>query len=146
MATPSYPNGNGKVPQKVNGTLLLKPYDLEQIVQVHGLLTQDPPTTLTTEMLALEVGINRNKLHYGFKQHYGVTIHAFRVQQSMERAQYLLTGTQYAVKTIAVMVGYKNSSDFGFAFKQQFGMTPSAYRKQAITIDNNNNSNNIEAA
>jgi AraC-like DNA-binding protein len=125
------------VSKKANGTLLLKPYDLQQIVQVHGLLIQDPPTPLTTEMLALAVGLNRNKLHYGFKQHYGVTIHAFRIQQNMEKAQCLLATTQHPIKTISKMVGYKNSSDFVYAFKQQFGMTPSVYRKQVITIDDN---------
>lgn len=138
MATPSYPKKNGKVSKKVNGALLLKPYDLHQVVQAHNLLTQNPPTTLTTEMLAIAVGINRNKLHYGFKQLYGVTIHAFRVQQNMEKAKYLLTTTQHPIKTISKMTGYKSSSDFGVAFKQQFGLTPSAFRKQALTVDKNN--------
>ena len=118
--------------------MLLKPYDLNQVVQVHDLLVQHSPTPLTTEMLAIAVGINRNKLHYGFKQHYGVTIHAFRVQQNMERAKYLLSTTQHPIKTISKMVGYKNSSDFGYVFKQQFGLTPSVYREQAVLIDNNN--------
>ena len=138
MATPSYPEKNGKVSKKVNGALLLKPYDLQQVVKVHNLLTQDPPSTLTIEMLALAVGINRNKLHYGFKQLYGVTIHAFRVRQNMEKAKYLLTSTQHPIKTITRLIGYKSSSDFGYAFKQQFGLTPSAFRKQAIPIDDIN--------
>jgi AraC-like DNA-binding protein len=136
MARPSYPNKNGKVSKNMNGAMLLKPYDLNQVVQVHGLLTRHPPTPLTTDMLALAVGINRNKLHYGFKQLYGVTIHVFRVQQNMKRAKYLLTTTPHSIKTISVMVGYKSSSDFGYAFKKEFGVTPSTFRNQSAPFNN----------
>ena len=138
MAKSSYPAKNGKVSQHVYGTVLLKPYDHEAITQAYQLLIKGPPTPYTTETLALAVGINRNKLHYGFKQIYGVTIYAFQVQQNMEKAKTLLASTDHAIKTIAALVGYSNSSDFGYAFKKHFGQTPTAYRKQITTMENNN--------
>ena len=131
MAKSSYPTRNGKVSQHVHGaTILLKPYDQEAITQAYRLLIKDPPTPLSTEALAQAVGINRNKLHYGFKQVYGITIHAFKVQQHMQKAKTLLATTDYPVKTISALVGYRKSSDFGYAFKQHFGQTPTEYRKQ----------------
>jgi AraC-like DNA-binding protein len=138
MAKSSYPAKNGKVSQHVHGAPLLKPYDHEAITQAYHLLIKGPPTPFTTETLALAVGINRNKLHYGFKQVYGVTIYAFQVQQHMQKATTLLATTDHPIKTIAALVGYSNSSDFGYAFKKHFGQTPTAYRRQITTMENNN--------
>ncbi|THU39598.1 helix-turn-helix transcriptional regulator [Niastella caeni] len=133
MAPSTYPDNNGKEPTKTNGILPVNNYDRQSIVHVYNLITKDPTRKFTTEALALAVGINRNKLHYGFKQVYGTTIHALQIALRMKKAQTLLATTQQPLKTIATTVGYSNSSDFGYAFKKRFGLTPTAYRKQAST-------------
>jgi AraC family transcriptional activator of pyochelin receptor len=138
MARSSYPAKNGKVSHHVHGTIVLKPYDHEAITQAYQLLIKGSPTPYTTESLALAVGINRNKLHYGFKQVYGLTIFAFQVQQYMQKATILLATTDLPIKTIAALVGYSNSSDFGYAFKKHIGQTPTEYRRQITTIENDN--------
>jgi AraC-like DNA-binding protein len=138
MAKSSYPAKNGKVSQHVQGAIPLKPYDQEAIAQAYHLLIKGPPTPYTTESLALAVGINRNKLHYGFKQLYGITIYTFQVQQYMQKAKTLLATTHHPIKTIATLAGYSNSSDFGYAFKKQFGQTPTEYRRQMNSMENSN--------
>jgi AraC-like DNA-binding protein len=111
--------------------LPLKPYDLECIGAVHQLLSKNPVSRFTIEALATEIGINRNKLHYGFRQVYGVTIHEFLEQHRMEKAEELLVGTYKSIKTIAALSGYKSSSSFGDMFKKRTGLSPLQYRKQA---------------
>ena len=138
MAKSSYPAKTGKVSQQLHGTIRLKPYDHEAITQAYDLLIKGPPTPYTTESLAQAVGINRNKLHYGFKQVYGITIYAFMLQQNMQKASTLLATTDQSIKKIAALVGYSNSSDFGYAFKRHFGQTPTEYRKQMTRMDGNN--------
>lgn len=110
--------------------LPLKPYDLQCISVVYNMLTKDPRTHLTIESLALEVGINRNKLHYGFKQLYGITIHQYQEQLRMEKARHLLATTHKNIKTIAHATGYCNSSRMGAVYKKTYGITPHQFRKQ----------------
>ena len=108
----------------------LKPYDLDCIALAHDILSQDPTRKIKIESLSMEIGINRNKLHYGFKQVYGSTIYTFLEQQRMERAQLLLLTTHKPIKTIASLTRYCTSSRFGVVFKKTFGVTPREFRKQ----------------
>jgi AraC-like DNA-binding protein len=112
------------------GTLFFKPYDISCINMAHTILLSDPTTRITNEELALKVGINRNKLHYGFKHVYGITINHFLEQQRMQKAELLLSTTYKSVKTIAAITGYCNSSRFVTVFKKTYGTTPYQYRKQ----------------
>jgi AraC-like DNA-binding protein len=111
--------------------LPLKPYDLECISAVHQMLSKNPVSRLTIEALAIEIGINRNKLHYGFRQVYGLTIHDFMEQQRMKKAEELLVETYKSIKAIAALTGYKSSSSFGDMFKKKTGLSPLQFRKQA---------------
>lgn len=110
--------------------MFFKPYDLDCIDMAHTILLKDPTARITNEELAMKVGINRNKLHYGFKHVYGITITHFLEQQRMEKAELLLTTTYKSVKTIAAITGYCTSSRFCSVFKKTFGITPYQYRKQ----------------
>jgi AraC-like DNA-binding protein len=110
--------------------LPLKPYDLQCITEVHKLLTKDPISHVTIEGIAMEVGINRNKLHYGFKQVYGLTIHQYQEHLRMEKARHLLATTFKPIKHIAHATGYCNSSRLGAVYKKTYGVTPYQYRKQ----------------
>jgi|GEM_PF-572767 len=116
------------------GNMPFKPYDLDCISQAHSILAKDPTTKITNEALATKVGINRNKLHYGFKHVYGTTINHFLEQQRMEKAELLLSTTYKSVKTIAALTGYCSSSRFVAVFKKAFGVTPYQYRKQKCFI------------
>lgn len=106
------------------------PYDLDCIARAHAIICKDPAARINIKDLATEVGVNRNKLHYGFKHLYGRTITHFQEQQRMQQAELLLTTTYKPVKTIAALTGYCTSSRFCTVFKKAFGVTPYRYRKQ----------------
>lgn len=134
MATPAILQQSTELTQKVNVCIPFKPYDLDCIAQAYTILCKDPTAKIRNKELAMEVGINRNKLHYGFKHVYGTTINHFLEQQRMEKAELLLTTTYKSVKTIAAITGYCTSSRFCNVFKKTFGSTPYQYRKQLKKI------------
>jgi AraC-like DNA-binding protein len=116
------------------GGLPLKPYDFYCITLAYIMLSKDPSPQLTIQALAAEVGINRNKLHYGFKYVYGLTIHDFQERQRLQKAVRLLSTTHKPVKTIAALTGYCNSSRLSVLFKKTFGVTPNQFRKQLEAV------------
>jgi AraC-like DNA-binding protein len=111
----------------------LTPYDLDCIALAHQRLCKDPSPRITIDALALDIGINRNKLNYGFKYVHGVTINEFQEKQRMEKAELLLTTTRKSVKAIACLTHYCTSSRFGVVFKKTYGITPLQYRKKIKT-------------
>ena len=111
----------------------LRSYDLECIALAHQLICKDPSPRTTIDVLALEIGINRNKLNYGFKYVYGLTINEFQEKQRMEKAELLLSTTRKSVKAIASLTHYCTPSRFGVVFKKNYGITPLQYRKQLKT-------------
>lgn len=129
IPAPSWPSDN-------TGTAIpLKPYDIQCINTVRDMLTKDPLTHHTIESLASEVGINRNKLHFGFKQVFGMTIHQYLEQLRMEKARLLLATTYKSIKIIASITGYCNSSRMGAVYKKTYGITPYQYRKQVQAME-----------
>jgi AraC-like DNA-binding protein len=108
----------------------LNPPDLACIALAHEILSHDPTPKIRIEDLSIQIGINRNKLHYGFKQVYGLTIYNYIEQQRMQKAQLLLSTTHKSIKVITSLTGYCTCSRFGVVFKKNFGVTPRVFRKQ----------------
>jgi AraC-like DNA-binding protein len=108
----------------------LKQYDVQCIQEAYRILSKDKLPQLSIEGLALEVGLNRTKLQYGFKKLYGINIYDFQVQQRMEKAKLLLLTTPKPVKVIALLSGYSSNSSFVAVFKKVSGITPLQFRKQ----------------
>jgi AraC-like DNA-binding protein len=109
----------------------LKSYDFECIDAAHSILSKDPPPHISIEGLAMEVGLNRTKLQYGFKLVYGSNIYDFQIDKRMEKAKLLLLTTDKPIKAIAPLSGYKNSSSFVAVFRKTTGVTPLQFRKKA---------------
>jgi AraC-like DNA-binding protein len=108
----------------------LKKYDFQCITQAFTILSKDPPPHISIEGLALEVGLNRTKLQYGFKQIYGINIYDFQINNRMKKAKELLLTTHKPVKVIATLCGYSSNSSFVAVFKKVVGVTPLQFRKQ----------------
>lgn len=88
---------------------------------------EHPPSLLE---LAQRVGLNDYKLKRGFRQVFGTTAFGYLYHQRMEKARDLLKSNTMNITEVAAVVGYRNPSAFGAAFKRMFGSTPSAYRNQ----------------
>ncbi|MBW7902519.1 MAG: helix-turn-helix transcriptional regulator [Rhodocyclaceae bacterium] len=88
----------------------------------------EPPTIGT---LARRVGLNECSLKQAFRACTGRTIGAFVRAERMQRAQSLLEAGIGNVQAVAHHVGYANASKFATAFRQQFGVSPSRFARQA---------------
>jgi AraC family transcriptional regulator, transcriptional activator of the genes for pyochelin and ferripyochelin receptors len=102
----------------------LKSADIEKIYQARDILTHNyehPPSLLD---LAQQIGINDNKLKYGFKEIFGTTVFGYLRDYRLEIARKLLQEQKHNVRTVVNTIGYANQSHFAAAFKRKFGMTP----------------------
>src|SRR5687767_12276706 len=118
--------------------MILKEYDLECVLSAKDILCQEPSRSVTIEGLAIEVGLNRTKLQYGFKQVFGVSIYDFQLQKRMEKAKALLRKTEKSIKEIARLAGYKSTSSFSQAFKKTTGVAPLSWRNNDLERENYN--------
>ena len=78
--------------------------------------------------IALAVGINRNKLFYGFKFLTGHTISQYLQGMKLKRSYDLLVNTDMDIGEVADSVGFKHQCNFSTAFKAFFGITPTSLR------------------
>ena len=63
-----------------------------------------------------------------FKEQLGATVLAHITQLRMEKAQALLTHTDYPLQIIGEKVGYKELSAFSRKFKQHYGLSPKKFK------------------
>jgi AraC family transcriptional regulator len=64
-----------------------------------------------------------------FKRSFGMPPHRFHASRRIERAKQLLANRELPVTTIALDVGFSETSTFTAAFHRLTGQTPSHYRR-----------------
>ena len=99
------------------------------IREIHDHLTEHMEQRVTIEELARQYLINPTTLKTVFKEVYGSSLAAHMKEHRMEKAAELLRETELSVAEIAGQVGYESQSKFTAAFKEQFGLLPTAYRR-----------------
>ena len=85
---------------------------------------------LSVSRLAEELDTSSGNLSKHFKAETGVTISQYVMRQRSKKASELLASTQHSVQDISNYVGYIDSNYFVKVFKNEYGMTPSDYRKK----------------
>lgn len=107
----------------------LDSYEIEKINKIPEILMENILELPTIEELSKSLGINKNKLNSGFKELYGDSIFSYHRKKSLETACIFLKTTKKTISEIALESGYSTPSNFCYAFKKQFGISPSKYRK-----------------
>ncbi|MGG1947824.1 response regulator [Trinickia sp. NRRL B-1857] len=92
----------------------------------------DPPTV---EQLARLVGTNEKRLSRAFREDLGQTVFEYLRAERLRIAQRLLTTTSLSVANIAEEIGFSSAANFATAFRDRFGVTPSAYRDERQVQD-----------
>jgi AraC family transcriptional regulator, mar-sox-rob regulon activator len=80
--------------------------------------------------LAHQLRLSPSTLQRLFKQHTGVRLGEWLMEQRLQRAAHLLQFSYLSVKQITHTVGYEHVSSFTRAFERRFVHAPSLYRKQ----------------
>ena len=84
---------------------------------------------ITIEELARKYLMNTTTLKKVFKEEYGTSIALHMKEHRMEAAASMLTDTDKSIAEIATLVGYESQSRFTSAFKSQYKLVPSEYRR-----------------
>jgi len=79
--------------------------------------------------LCLSAGMSRSQLYRKFKSLTNTSVLDYFWILRLHKAKNLLQTTAMNISEVAIAVGFKNLSHFSKAFKNQFGMNPSAIRK-----------------
>jgi AraC-like DNA-binding protein len=88
--------------------------------------------TLTLDRIAAHVNLSPAYLCRLFKQATGYSPMEYTIKQRINRAKDLLQRTDIPIGTIAYQAGYTDAGYFGRTFRQQTGMSPSAYRRMSL--------------
>jgi two-component system, response regulator YesN len=84
---------------------------------------------LTQKEVADHVHLNPSYLSVLFKEHVKMTFSEYVTRRRIQRGKDLLISTSLPINEIAEESGYKTAKYFIKIFREQEGMTPSAYRK-----------------
>jgi len=74
--------------------------------------------------------VSQTQLKNSFRNYYGESVYKYIRSRKMQMAADQLAEGQFSVMEIAGMFGYENCSKFAAAFRGEYGVSPSSYRKQ----------------
>lgn len=102
----------------------------DSIIEAKRLIDSQLAFAPNLEGLAREIGISISKLSKGFQTMYGISVHAYIIDQRLEKAAGLLLESNMNVSQIASVVGYTKPSNFSAAFKKKYGIIPKNYKDE----------------
>ena len=100
----------------------------ERLIQVFETLSANDLLTLPTEELSAKFGCGRRHLSRLFRQHFGFSVSALRMELRMLRAISLLRDANSKVHHVAEQCGFNHQGLFNTCFKRRFGTTPGRWR------------------
>ena len=98
--------------------------------QVHDYLREHMDEKYTIDQLARLFHVNATGLKQAFREVYGVSLAAHMKKHRLEAAEKLLIRTDKSLSEIAAAVGFASQSRFAEAFREQYGLLPSRFRRQ----------------
>jgi AraC-like DNA-binding protein len=107
-----------------------QPVKLYEAWRVQECLRKDLSRHWTRDMLAREVGMEETSMNRAFKKTYGVTVFKFLYEERMKKAMSLVKETDFPIKRIARVVGYRSETHFFGAFKKKFNTVPGIHRNR----------------
>jgi AraC-like DNA-binding protein len=105
----------------------------ERIHYARDILLQQLNAPPSLGILARQVGLNECSLKRGFRQTFGTTVFGYLHNYRLEQAKKMLESGAWKVGEAAKIVGYKDITAFGRAFRQKFGILPRDYLKKYST-------------
>jgi len=112
----------------LNYTVKLSKRDIDSIHYAAQIIKNHVNNPITIKELAQRIGTNETKLKSGFKSVFGTTVFGYLQDLRMNRAKRFLYDSDLPIEEISRRCGYINISNFSNAFKNYFGISPSALR------------------
>lgn len=114
----------------LNNTIYTKKYNeiyegQKIIKDTYEFINDSIETNFTLETLALNVNLSKYHFLRLFKKEFGLTPHAFIVNERLNRANSLIKNKNISISEASLQVGFNDQSHFSRNFKKYFGYTPS---------------------
>ena len=116
----------------IDNRSILRRSEITQIEKAAQLIKGRLNQSDTVEIIAKEVGLNANKLQEGFQNLYGLTVNRFIQKERLNLIKDLILNTNYSISEIGDMTGISSKSYLSKIFKEEYGTSPSEYRKHFI--------------
>lgn len=84
--------------------------------------------------LAQVCGMNTFELKRGFRELFGMSVHALYQHERMHHAWQLIHSGDMTAQEAGESVGYRNMSHFGAAFRREFGILPGELRRKTSVL------------
>lgn len=123
---------NEAILQKNSPSLLLglSRTDIANLQRAKDILDADLISPPGLGELAKLVCLNEFKLKKGFKQLFGLPVHAYVIERRLEIAFDLLEEGKLKITEAAYAVGFGKAGHFSEQFKRKYGVNPSEYFRQ----------------
>ncbi|WP_121627884.1 AraC family transcriptional regulator [Poseidonibacter antarcticus] len=107
--------------------------DKKIIKDTYEFINDSIDTKFTLENLASNVNLSKYHFLRLFKKEFGLTPHAFIVNERLNRANSLIQ-SGLSISEASIQVGFNDQSHFARNFKKYFGYTPSLLQKNSNII------------
>ncbi|EFH83644.1 AraC family transcriptional regulator [Ktedonobacter racemifer] len=104
--------------------------DREIIARISEFIALHHALPLSLDQVSQMSGMSPSAFKTKFKQATGKTFVEFRNEIRLQTARQMLAETEKKILTISQAVGFADLSFFNKSFKQAYGVSPGAYRKQ----------------
>lgn len=102
----------------------------EEVAYIRFYIRMHIDEELNLNRLSSVIGLSPNYLCTMFHRETGVKLGYYIKRSRLEKAAYLLETEQTRIEDIAIRVGFANASYFSKQFKDEFGLSPRAYRAE----------------
>jgi transcriptional regulator GlxA family with amidase domain len=106
--------------------------DLAQLRRVRDRMDREYAQPLDVEALAHGAHMSAGHLSRAFRLAYGESPYSYLMTRRIERAMALLRRGDLSVTEVCFAVGCSSLGSFSSRFTELVGMSPSAYRRQAV--------------
>ncbi len=115
------------------GTVKVYTRNQKIVLETVEYVKQHYSESLEISTLLKMAGMSKSQYMKVFRQYIGTTPYNYMLSLRMTKAKELLEVTDEPIESIAMMVGFPDASAFSTRFTGMVGMSPSKYRKNAIT-------------
>ena len=98
--------------------------------QANKYLLEHMDRHVTIRELSSRLHVSQTQLKNSFRSYFGNSVYKYARSRKLEKAADELAGGELSIMEIAGMCGYENCSKFAAAFKGEYGVSPSDYRRQ----------------
>jgi AraC family transcriptional regulator len=104
----------------------------EAVERACDFLVKNYRSPVSVQRVAAAAGLSPSRLAQVFPRIVGMPIHRYLNELRLRRAVDLLEGGRDSLTDLALELGFSSHSHFTFAFRREFGVAPSEWRRDAV--------------